>query len=59
MTCVEKLRILNPLFDDKTVQDVIRGYCPFEVGIPYPVNRVCCHTKCSECWSQEIPEGGE
>lgn len=56
MTCLEKLRELNPLFDDKTAKDVIQSYCPFEWGIPYPAVNKCCHSKCTECWNQEIPE---
>lgn len=33
MTCLEKLRKLNPLFDERVVEDVIRSYCPFEWGL--------------------------
>lgn len=57
MTCLEKLKKLNPLFDERTVKDVIRGYCPFEWGINYPPEGRCCHNSCTECWNHlEIVE---
>lgn len=55
MTCREKLKELNPLFDEKVMEDVMRSYCPFEWGIPYPASKKCCHSSCKECWSQEAP----
>lgn len=57
MTCREKLKETNPLFDDKVIEDVIRGYCPFEWGINYPPNGRCCHSNCKDCWEHvEIVE---
>ncbi len=57
MTCLEKLKKQNPLFDEKVVEDVIRGYCPFEWEINYPPEGRCCHGSCKECWNHaEIME---
>lgn len=57
MTCLEKLKKLNPLFDRKTVEDIIRSHCPFEWGINYPSEGRCCHGSCKECWNHaEIME---
>lgn len=53
MTCREKLKEKNPLFDEKVVEDVIRSYCPFEWGINYPPKQKCCHGSCKDCWNQE------
>lgn len=59
MTCLEKLKEQNPLFDERVVEDIIRSYCPFEWRIDYPPGGRCCHGSCKECWSQEIPEKGD
>lgn len=59
MTCREKLKELNPLFDDKVVEDIVRGYCPFEWRIDYPAGSRCCHSSCSECWDHDVPDRKE
>ena len=56
MTYLEKLRELNPLFDDKTLKDVVRSYCPFEWGLSLPETGIHCKPSCVECWNQEIRE---
>lgn len=51
MTCVEILKEMSPLFDKRTIEDVVRSYCPFEWGINYPPGKRCCHGSCKECWN--------
>ena len=56
MTCTEHLRQKHPEWTDDQIHDFIRAYCPWEVGIDYPPERVCRHSRCSECWDTDIPE---
>lgn len=56
MTCIERLRQKYPEWTDDQIVVFTRSYCPFEVGIDYPPERVCRHSRCSECWDTDIPE---
>jgi hypothetical protein len=56
MTCTEHLRQRFPEWTDDQIHDYTRSYCPWEVGIDYPPEKVCRHSRCSECWGTDIPE---
>lgn len=56
MTCIEHLKQKYPTWADDQIRDFTRSYCPWEVGIDYPPERVCRHSRCSECWDTDIPE---
>lgn len=56
MTCREKLKLKNPEFTDNQLSNLTRGYCPWEMGIDYPPEKVCRNSRCSECWDTEIDE---
>lgn len=57
MTCIEKLRKLNPWVTDGNVPECIKSYCPSEFGIM--ANTKGCHAEyeeCVACWNREVPE---
>ena len=56
MTCFEKLKLERREFTENQIYDMTRSYCPFELGIDYPPEKVCRHSRCRECWNTEIPE---
>ncbi len=57
MTCIEKLRELNPWVTDSNVPECIKSYCPSEFGIM--ANTKGCYAEyeeCVACWSREVPD---
>lgn len=61
MTCLEKLKIDHPKWDNKEVGAVIEDSCPWHYGyMPPPEN---CNSSmgypCLTCWMREIPENTE
>ena len=56
MTCREKLKLGRPGFSADALEEITRSYCPFDMGIDYPPEKICRHSRCSECWDTEIPE---
>ena len=56
MTCREKLKQMHPEWYEDQLDTFTRSYCPWEVGIDYPPEKVCRDSRCSECWNTEIPE---
>lgn len=56
MTCIEHLRLKHPKWTEDQLHDYTRSYCPWEVGIDYPPEKVCRDSRCSACWYTDIPE---
>ena len=56
MTCFEKLRQDRPDLNETQLSNMMRSYCPFEMGINYPPSAFCKDSMCSTCWNTEIPE---
>ena len=55
MTCREKLKLKNPDCTENQLSNLTRSYCPWEMGIDYPPEKVCRNSRCGECWDTEIP----
>ena len=59
MTCTDKLKELNPSWDDEDVEYHIHEYCPAETYVA-PDAIFCTKTfDCKKCWEREAPDENE